>query len=62
LKSNGRLWKDFMPVAFHVDYWDYLGWRDPFGASGHSERQRYYAAQWKTRSVSTPAFMIGGKE
>src|SRR5262245_59617138 len=29
--DSPRLWKHFVPVAFHVDYWDYLGWRDPWG-------------------------------
>lgn len=62
LKSDARLWKDFVPVAFHVDYWDYLGWRDPFGAADYSERQRAYAAQWKSRSVYTPGFVLDGKE
>ena len=62
LKSNPRLWKDFVPVAFHVDYWDNLGWRDPFGASDHSERQRAYAAEWKSPSVYTPSFVLDGKE
>ena len=62
LKSNARLWNDFAPVAFHVDYWDYLGWRDPFGAADYSERQRAYAAQWKSRSVYTPGFVLDGKE
>ena len=32
LKADPRLWKDFVPLAFHVDYWDHLGWRDPFAA------------------------------
>lgn len=62
LKSDARLWKDFVPVAFHVDYWDYLGWRDPFGTAGYSERQRTYAAHWKSRSVYTPGFVLDGKE
>jgi hypothetical protein len=62
LKSDARLWKDFVPVAFHVDYWDYLGWRDPFGGADYSERQRAYAAQWKSRSVYTPGFVLDGKE
>src|SRR5512134_3098532 len=62
LKSSPRLWKDFVPVAFHVDYWDYLGWRDPFGTADYSERQRAYAAQWKSRSVYTPGFVLDGKE
>ncbi len=62
LKSNVRLWKDFVPLAFHVDYWDYLGWCDPFGAADYSERQRAYAAQWKSRSAYTPGFVLDGKE
>ncbi len=62
LKSNERLWKDFVPVAFHVDYWDYLGWRDPFGAADYSDRQRAYAAAWKSRSVYTPGFVLDGAE
>src|SRR5215467_12960255 len=44
LKIDPRLWMDFVPVAFHVDYWVYLGWRDPFGTGSFSERQRAYAA------------------
>lgn len=62
LKSDARLWKDFVPVAFHVDYWDYLGWRDSFGTADYSERQRAYAAHWKSRSVYTPGFVLDGKE
>ena len=49
-------------MAFHVDYWDYLGWRDPWGAEKFSERQRSYAADWHTRSIYTPGFVLNGKE
>jgi hypothetical protein len=62
LKAHPRLWIDFVPAAFHVDYWDYLGWRDPFGAADYSERQRAYATEWKSRSVYTPGFVLDGKE
>jgi hypothetical protein len=62
LKAHPRLWTDFVPAAFHVDYWDYLGWRDPFGAADYSKRQRAFAAEWKTRSVYTPGFVLNGKE
>ena len=62
LKSHPRLWLDFVPASFHVDYWDYLGWRDPFGAPDYSERQRAYASAWKSRSVYTPGFVVDGQE
>jgi hypothetical protein len=62
LKAHARLWVDFVPAAFHVDYWDYLGWRDPFGAPDYSERQQAYAAEWKSRSVYTPGFVLDGYE
>src|ERR1043166_1377606 len=42
LKTEAGLWKDFVPVAFHVDYWDHLGWRDRFASAVFTERQRAY--------------------
>ena len=62
LKTEARLWQDFVPVAFHVDYWDHLGWRDPFAAKRWTERQTDYSLLWKTESVYTPAFALDGKE
>ena len=62
LKNDPALWKDFVPVAFHVDYWDYLGWRDPWAAKSFSERQRAIAESWKAASVYTPGFVLNGKE
>ena len=62
LKDSPKLWKDFVPVAFHVDYWDYLGWRDPFAAARYSERQHDYAGEWRSRSVYTPEFVLDGRE
>jgi hypothetical protein len=62
LKNEPRLWQDFVPVAFHVDYWDHLGWRDPFAAKRWTERQTDYSLLWKTESVYTPAFALDGKE
>ena len=32
LKNEPGLWKNFVPLAFHVDYWDHLGWKDPFAS------------------------------
>ena len=46
LKSNQDLWKTIIPVAFHVDYWDRLGWRDCFAKPEFTSRQQRYAAAW----------------
>src|SRR6059036_3501 len=58
LKDAPGLWRDFVPIAFHVDYWDSLGWKDPFAIKAYSERQRDYAASWRSRSVYTPGFVL----
>jgi hypothetical protein len=62
LKVSPDLWKDFVPIAFHVDYWDYLGWRDPWAKKEFSERQSLYAQSWRSDSVYTPGFVLNGKE
>ena len=54
LKNNPRLWQDFVPIAFHVDYWDHLGWRDLFASKVWTERQADYSARWKSESVIRP--------
>lgn len=60
LKNDPRLWQDFVPIAFHVDYWDHLGWRDPFASKRWTERQADYSARWKSEGVYTPAFVLDG--
>ncbi len=62
LKASPGLWKDFVPIAFHVDYWDYLGWRDPWASKEFSDRQRAYAEFWRSDSVYTPGLVLNGKE
>jgi hypothetical protein len=62
LKSNQDLWKKIIPVAFHVDYWDHLGWRDRFAKPEFTSRQHRYAAAWSGDSVYTPSFVVNGKE
>src|SRR5262249_21336159 len=62
LKSNQDLWKKIVPVAFHVDYWDRLGWRDRFAKPEFTSRQQHYAAGWGGDSVYTPGFVVNGKE
>lgn len=62
LKSEPRLWKDFVPLAFHVDYWDRLGWRDPFASKEWTARQYQYSENWKSEGVYTPGFVLDGRE
>jgi hypothetical protein len=62
LKTSSALWKDFVPVAFHVDYWDYLGWHDPWASGEFTDRQHAYARAWRSDSVYTPEFALNGKE
>jgi hypothetical protein len=62
LKESPGLWRDFVPLAFHVDYWDYLGWRDPWANKSFSDRQRAYAKLWRSESIYTPGFVLVGKE
>jgi hypothetical protein len=62
LKTSSGLWKDFVPVAFHVDYWDYLGWRDPWSSKASTDRQHAYARDWRSDSVYTPGLVLNGKE
>src|SRR5213592_2697372 len=62
LKTNPDLWKKVVPIAFHVDYWDHLGWRDRFSKPQFTERQRRYAAAWGGDSIYTPGFVLNGRE
>ena len=62
LKSDTGLWKNFVPLAFHVDYWDRLGWRDRFAATAWTQRQYAYASLLHGDSVYTPEFIVNGKE
>lgn len=62
LGKTPSLWKGMVPVAFHVDYWNYLGWPDPFSSSEWSTRQREYSKIWNSRSIYTPEFVLNGRE
>jgi hypothetical protein len=61
-KDHQGLWTDFIPVALHVDYWDRLGWVDPYGSAEFTQRQRDYASYWGSGRVYTPGFVLNGKE
>ncbi|MET0942391.1 MAG: DUF1223 domain-containing protein [Mesorhizobium sp.] len=51
---------DVVALAYHVDYWDYLGWQDTLGSSENTQRQYDYMKSFGTRSVYTPQAVING--
>lgn len=61
LMNDQRLWTQLVPVAFHVDYWDNLGWHDPFDKHLYSERQQHIADRAGNSVIYTPEFALNGK-
>ena len=51
---------DVIPLALHVDYWDYIGWTDKFGDPKFTERQKAYARAAGSRMIYTPQLIVGG--
>jgi hypothetical protein len=51
---------DIVTLAFHVDYWDYTGWKDTFGTKDNSDRQRAYAQSWGDSRIFTPQLVVNG--
>jgi hypothetical protein len=62
LTNSPVLWTEFVPVAFHVDYWNNLGWRDKLSSEQYSARQQAYANSWAAENIYTPEFVLNGKE
>ncbi len=61
LPQLAKLDSNIIPLSFHVDYWNRLGWTDPFSSSEYSERQRSYARQLNLESVYTPQLVVNGE-
>ncbi len=53
--------RDVLALSFHVDYWNYLGWKDPFSHRWATVRQRAYAWSMKRASVYTPQAIVNGR-
>jgi hypothetical protein len=51
-----------IPLAYHVDYWNRLGWSDPFSSADWSRRQMFYVRQLRADSAYTPQAVVGGRE
>jgi len=51
-----------IPLAFHVDYWNRLGWVDSFSTESFTNRQRYYASKFDVESIYTPQVVLNGQK
>ncbi len=52
---------EIITLAFHVDYWDYLGWKDEFSSAEFSKRQESYGSKFKIDSIYTPQMIVDGQ-
>ena len=61
LAQDPKLAGRVIPLAFHVDYWDYIGWQDPFSSPRWSQRQKDYARTFRSNRIYTPQLVVGGR-
>lgn len=62
LKDSGVTSEQLIPLAFHVTYWDYIGWKDRFGSERFDNRQRDIARFNKQNTIYTPQFVLAGSD
>ncbi|RMH17953.1 MAG: DUF1223 domain-containing protein, partial [Gammaproteobacteria bacterium] len=62
LRRHPQLFSRVIPVVFHVDYWDALGWRDRFASERFSRRQFLHEKEGNLSAVYTPGMLINGRE
>jgi len=61
LGAEGARGIEIIPLSFHVDYWNYIGWTDPFSSEAWSHRQSRYAAHFASDRVYTPQVVVDGQ-
>lgn len=61
LAAAGYYPERVVPLAFHVTYWDYIGWRDPYARDAYDTRQYAVAERQKSRTVYTPQLVLDGR-
>jgi hypothetical protein len=54
--------RDVVALGFHVNYWDYIGWRDRFATDATTERQKSHRSAWGARQVYTPQVVADGRD
>jgi hypothetical protein len=62
LGSKGYAPDRVVPIALHVDYWDYIGWKDPYARQAFAARQRKMAALARAAVVYTPQVLLQGRD
>jgi len=62
LRKTGISERRLVPMAFHVTYWDYIGWRDSFGKEQYDLRQRHLGRANGLNTIYTPQFVLDGKD
>ncbi|AEQ53263.1 DUF1223 domain-containing protein [Pelagibacterium halotolerans] len=53
--------EDIVALAYHIDYWDYIGWEDTFALPANTELQKGYAESWGKNRIYTPQMVINGQ-
>ncbi len=48
-------------LSFHVDYWNYIGWKDVFSKPEYTQRQKQYASKLRLQSIYTPQVIVNGR-
>lgn len=59
---NAQQAENIFALSYHVDYWNYIGWTDPFSKAHYSKKQNAYNYKFKSRSNYTPQLVVNGKE
>lgn len=62
LRASGLTDQQVVPLSLHVDYWNDIGWKDPFSRADFTDRQRRLSALANSRTVYTPEIFVGAKE
>ncbi|MDO1500729.1 DUF1223 domain-containing protein [Winogradskyella maritima] len=53
--------EDIIALSYHVDYWNYIGWKDPFSKESYTDLQRQYSKKFNSSTIYTPQLVLNGK-
>jgi hypothetical protein len=62
LGQRGLDAEQVVPLSLHVDYWNYIGWRDPYSSSQYTNRQKEIARRNRLRTIYTPQMVLQGED